>query len=143
MFAVNNKNIILVLNTDLKILKRFLVSINRCYDIRMNDSMLYALEISDNVIKQFESKTGNLVRTVLTNRDGVRFNNACHFCLDQNGNFLITNWSTDQVKIITEDGTLLLLIDTSNWGLNKPRGIEASNSNKIVLLFGCGVFCQI
>ena len=142
VFIVNDKNIILVLNTDLKVLKKFSGSIKECYDINVNSSILYVLEVGGNEIKLLESKTGNLIKTVLTNKGGVSFDNACHFCLDQNGNFLITNWFTNQIKIIAEDGTLLRLFNTSDWELVKPYGIEASNSNKIVLVFGCGVFCQ-
>ena len=127
MFVVDDKNIILILNTDLKVLKNY---------------YLYALEFSENELKLLESNTGNLIRTVTTNKDRVSFQNACNFCLDQNGNFLITNWRTNQIKIIAEDGTLLRLFNTSDWELVKPQGIEVSNSNKIVLAFGCGVFCQ-
>ena len=142
VFVVDDKNIILVLSTDLKVLKSFTASIERCYDIKIKNSILYALEFSENEIKLLESNTGNLIRTVTTNKDGVSFQKACHFCLDQNGNFLITDWSTNQFKIIAEDGTLLRLFNTSDWELVKPQGIEVSNSNKIVLAFGCGVFCQ-
>ena len=143
VFVVNNNNIILVLNTDLKVLESFSGSIKKCFDIKINSSILYLLEVDENVIKLLESKTGNLIKIVLTNKDGARFDSACHFCLDQNGNFLITNWFTNQIKILTGDGTLLSLIDTSNWELKNPRGIEVSKSNKIVIAFGCGVFCQI
>ena len=142
VFVVNNKSIIFVLNTDLKVLKKFSGSIKECYDIKIKNSILYVLEVNKNVIKLLDSKTGSLIETVLTNEDGARFNNACNFCLDQNGNFLITNWRTNQIKIIAEDGTLLRFFNTSDWELVEPQGIEVSNSNKIVLAFGCGVFCQ-
>ena len=142
VFVVNDKNNILILNTDLKVLKSFTASIERCFDIKIKNSILFALEVSENEIKLLESNTGNLIRTVTTNKDGFRFQNACHFCFDQNGNFLITNWSTNQFKIIAEDGTPLRLFNTSDWELVEPQGIEVSNSNKIVLAFGCGVFCQ-
>ena len=142
VFAVDDKNIILVLNTDLKVLKKFSGSIKECVDIKIKNSILYALEFSENEIKLLDSKTGNSIKTVTTNNDKVCFNNACYFCLDQNGNFLITNWRTNQIKIIAEDGTPLRLFNTSDWELDKPQGIEVSNSNKIVLAFGCGVFCQ-
>ena len=63
VFVVNNNNIILVLNTDLKVLESFSGSIKKCYDIKINSSILYVLEVDENVIKLLESKTGNLIRT--------------------------------------------------------------------------------
>ena len=124
-------------------MRSFEGSIKECYDINVKNSIIYVLEVVLNEIKLLDSNTGDLVRTVTTDRDGVKFGNECDFCLDENGNFLITNWKTNQIKIITGDGTLLRLIDTSKWKLNNPRGIGVSKTNNIVVVFGIGIFCQI
>ena len=143
VFVVSDRNAIIVLNTDLQFMESFTEYIERCYDIKVNNSIIYALEVNTNKIKLLDADTGCLVRIVNTDRDGTKFENACHFCLDLNGNFLITNWTTNQIKIISGDGTLLRLIGTSKWKLEKPRGIEVSKASKIALVFATGIFCQI
>ena len=133
----------MVFNTDLTFLRKFTVRIGECFDIKIKNSILYVLELNENIMKLLDSNTGDLMKTVSTDRDGVKFGNACYFCLDQSGNFLITNWKSDQIKIIAGDGTPLRLINTSEWELSQPQGIEVSKSNKIAVVFGIGIFCQI
>ena len=141
---VSDKTEIVVLNKNLLFSKRFRGCIKECYDIQIRNSMIYALEVDANIIKLIDSDTGYLMNTVISDRDGVRFDFACSFCMDQSGNFLITDWKSDQVKIVAGDGTLLRLIKTSEWKLKKPQGIAVSErQDKVVIVFAVGVFLII
>ena len=82
MFVVSDRNTIIVLNTDLQFIESFTEYIERCYDIKVNKYIIYALEVNTNKIKLLDSDTGFLMRIVNTDRDGTKFENAFHFCLD-------------------------------------------------------------
>ncbi|KAI6656924.1 hypothetical protein LOD99_16226 [Oopsacas minuta] len=142
IFVVNNQKNICVYSTDLKLERTFCHNLGSNADIKIRNSILYLLETADNTIKLLNSKTGDLIRSVSVNKDGNAFSSACYFCLDQDNNFMITNWKTNQIKIVSEDGDLIRLIDTTKWNCLEPMGI-AINNNKIIVVFSGGEWSQI
>ena len=142
VFVVHSEKLIEVFKTDLANTRSISGCIKCCADIKVKNSILYLLELKKNEIKLLNSKKGNLIRSVVTKKDGLIFGYACHFCLDQNNNFLITNWKTNHIKITSEEGDLIHLIDTTGWNCTEPMGISICN-NKIVVVFQTGEWSQV
>ena len=142
VFVVHSEKLIEVFKSDLTNTRSFSGCIKCCVDIKVKSSILYLLELKKNEIKLLNSKKGNLIRSVVTKKDGLVFGYACHFCLDQNNNFLITNWKTNHIKIVSEEGDLIHIIDTTGWSCSEPMGISICN-NKIVVVFQMGEWSQV
>ena len=142
VFVVHNDKYVEVFNSDLSYERSISGRIKSCADVKIRNSILYLLEVKKNEIKLFNSKKGNLIKSISTKKDGIAFDVACHFCLDQNNNYLITNRKTNQIKVISEDGDVICLIDTANWKCAEPMGIAISY-NRIVVVFQSGEWSQI
>ncbi|KAI6656923.1 NHL repeat containing protein [Oopsacas minuta] len=142
VFVLHNDKCIEVFNNELSYERSISSRIKSCTDMKIRNSILYLLEVKKNEIKLINSKKGNLIKSINTKKDGVSFGVACHFCLDQKNNFLITNWKTNQIKIVSEDGDVIRLIDTTEWNCLEPMGIAISH-NRIVVVFQSGEWSQI
>ena len=109
------------------------------YDIQVYHGIIHVLEVDANLIKLLNSQNGELVASVLTNHDSISFNNACHFSLAFDmKHYFITDWKLNKVKVISNTGAFIRIIDTSEFQCLQPRGITSLPNNDIIVSFEAG-----
>ena len=68
---------------------------------------MYVLSDSDTPCVHIFSYTGHKIRSLLTRGVGMQVTDPSHFCLDAHKSLIISDWGTDQIKIFSNEGTLL------------------------------------
>ena len=115
------------------------VRLSWCWSIQVLGNILYALEVFQNCIVRIDKYSGALLDRVIINKDGFSFSHAYYFCMDQNSNFFITDYS-NQIKILNSSGELLNIIRTDNFDSFLPRGIAVDKNNLIAVVFRSGAY---
>lgn len=105
-------------------------------DFSIKDGIIYIIQHSNNVIHLI-SLEGKILKQINTNQDITSLHSPYYFCIDPWNNFIITDWEKHALKIVSNDGKLLRIINTKKeWGLMYPRGVTTTRSGKILLVFG-------
>ena len=132
-----DKQRILVFTDNLEYLKTLAKGIiHVSYDIQVCHGIIHVLEVDTNLIKLLNSQNGELVASVLTNHDSIPFSNACHFSLAvDTKHYFITDWKLNKVKVISNTGVFIRIIDTSEFECLHPRGITSLPNNGIIVSF--------
>ena len=131
-----DKQRISVFSTNLEYLRclaKGVISVS--YDIQVKQGIIHVLEVDTNLIKLLNSQNGELVASVLINYDSIPFSNACHFTIGVDDCYFITDWKVNKVKIISNKGKFIHLLDTSDFQCLQPRGIASTTTNDIIIAF--------
>ena len=112
--------------------------IKKCYGIRVRQGVMYASEYNTNTIKLLHSQTGELMRSIATNKDGESLFNATYFSMDLAGNFFLTDAVADQLKILSPGGEMLARVQFKGWKSHEPKGVAVTSDKKLFISFGEG-----
>ena len=140
-----DKQRILVFTDNLEYLKTIAKGIiHVSYDIQVYHGIIHVLEVDTNLIKLLNSQNGELVASVLTNHHSIPFSSACHFSLSvDTKHYFITDWKMNKIKVISNTGVFIRIIDTSEFQCLHPRGITSSPNNDIIVSFEEGKYALV
>ena len=114
--------------------------IKKCYAIKVREGVITALEYSTNTIKLLQAQSGELIRSISINKDGVSVFNGTFLSIDPFGNFIITDMVADLMKILNPDGLMLSLINFKQWKSHEPKAVCFTSDNKMFTGFSEGEF---
>ena len=80
---------------------------HRPRDVKLTTDEMYVLSGSDTPCVHIFSYTGHKIRSLLTRGDGMQVTSPSHFCLDAHKSLIISDLSAGQIKIFSNEGTLL------------------------------------
>ncbi|KAI6653577.1 E3 ubiquitin-protein ligase TRIM71 [Oopsacas minuta] len=112
--------------------------IKKCYGIKVRDGVINALEYNANTIKQLQANTGDLIRSIPINNDGISNFNYTFLATDPYGNFIVTDMVADMLKILNPDGEVISSIYFERWKSHEPKAIAFTSDNKIFIGFSEG-----
>ena len=103
------------------------------FDVKIVDDVLYVLFANCSFPLQSFSMTGALVKAII--RDDLIYE-SYFFCIDKKSNFLLTDRTSHQIRVFSQEG--LLLGNVSQKGmlrgqLRKPMGIALDKNNRIIV----------
>ena len=105
-------------------------------DVKVTPISVVVLDLSPNCI-HFFSRSGDLIRSCVTQgKDGMVYR-PHFFCLDPAGNILITDCRRDNIKILSPSGQLIHTIGKEGHGrgdLYQPHGICLSQTGNIFVV---------
>ena len=140
---------IVVMDTNLKH-KRYIKhqTMTHPRDVKVNNNKVYILSLQDSPCLHVFSLTGEKIRSLITR--GVWGNTqvmqCSSFCLDKKQNILISDYKAGNIKVFSQEGTLLhTLGDTQDRDKTiQPIGITLTDTNKIIctsdINFGMHIF---
>ena len=112
--------------------------IKKCYSIRVREEVLTALEYNTNTIKQLETKSGALIRTIALNKDSIALFNCTFLSVDLYGNFLVTDMVADLLKIVNQEGDLISVVNFTHWKCHEPRAVALTSDGRMFIGFSEG-----
>ena len=135
--ADGNNNRVSVFSRDLKFLNCLTTQqLKYPRDVKVTQDSVVVLDCSPNCI-HFFSRSGDLLRSCVTQgKDGMVYGPQ-FFCLDPAGNSLITDYSHDSIKILSPSGQLIHTIGKEGHGrgeLYRPWGICVTQSGTIFVV---------
>ena len=83
------------------------------------------------------SHAGEKIRSLITLGTGMQIGFAYFFCLDRKHNLLITDWSNDQIRIFSKEGTHLHTIGEPGHEVgmfHSPQGIILTKNLKLIIV---------
>ena len=105
-------------------------------DVKFKNKELYVLTLKESECIQVFSLTGEKIRSLVTRQgDGMQTIESLFFCLDKRNNIIISDLSTDDIKVFSPEGELLHTIGQEGHEAGKfsyPTGIAILKSNKLV-----------
>ena len=110
-------------------------SMHRPYDVTLTTEEMYILSYEDSSCIQVFNHSGHMIRSLITCGEGMQVVRPYFFCLDTKKNLIISeNWA-DQIKIFSNEGTLLHTI--GKYGnlvgmFNGPHGLALSSNLNLV-----------
>ena len=126
-----------VFSRDLKFLNCLITQqLRNPQDVKVTQDSVVVLYRSSNCI-HFFSRSGDLIRSCVTQgKDGMVYNPQ-FFCLDTAGNILITDYYRHSIKILSPSGQLIHTIGKEGHGrgeLYRPFGICVTQSGTIFVV---------
>ena len=110
------------------------------YDVKLTPDEVYVLCGVSPCILVF-SHAGEIIRQLITRGWGIgiemQIGDANFFCLDRKQNLLICDWSNDEVRIFSKEGTHLHTIGEEGHGvgmLYNPNGIVLTKNLKLIIV---------
>ena len=107
--------------------------LNNPRDVKLTLNSIVVLGLSPNCI-HFFSRSGAFLRSCVTQGGDGMVNNPVFFCLDPAGNILITDYSRNNITILSPSGQLMHMIGKRGNGrgeLNDPYGVCVSQTGTI------------
>ena len=107
-------------------------------DVKLTPDEVYVLCPVSPCIIVF-SHAGEKLRQLITQGYGMQIRSAHFFCLDRKQNLLISDWSNDEVRIFTKDGTHLHTIGEHGYEVGMlfiPQGIVLTKNLKLIIMSG-------
>ncbi|KAI6646305.1 NHL repeat containing protein [Oopsacas minuta] len=112
-------------------------------DIKVTPTSIVVLALSPNCV-HFYSRSGHLINSCITSgEDGVVYG-PLFFCLDVVGNILITDYTRNNIKILSPSGEIIHTIGRRGHGRGEfryPSGISISVLGTIYVIFWNTNFC--
>ena len=110
-------------------------SMHRPYDVKLTAEEIYVLSPSDFPCVHVFTHTGHKIRSLITRGDGMQVTRPYYFCLDTKKNLVFSDFSAHQIKVFSNEGTLLLTF--GGYGheegmLYYPHGIALAPNLDIV-----------
>ena len=105
-------------------------------DVKVTQDSVVVLDVSPNCI-HFFSRSGDLLRSCVTQGEECMVYGPQFFCLDTAGNTLITDYSSSSIKILSPSGQLIHTIGKEGHGrgeLYHPYGICVTQSGTIFVV---------
>ena len=107
-------------------------------DVKLTPDEVYVLCGISSCILVF-SHAGEKLRQFITRGTGMgmQIGSAYFFCLDRKQNLLITDWSNNEVRIFSKEGTHLHTIGEDGHEVGKfefPRGIVLTKNLKLIIV---------
>ena len=105
-------------------------------DVKLTPDEVYVLCHGSPCILVF-SHAGEKIRSLITYGTGMQIRAAYFFCLDRNQNLLISDWSNDEVRIFSKEGTHLHTIGEPGHEvgmLDGPKGIVLTKDLKLIIV---------
>ena len=109
-------------------------TMNSPCDVKLTPDEVYVLCYDSPRILVF-SHAGEKIRSLITRGAKMQIGIADFFCLDRKQNLLISDWSNDQVKIFSKEGTHLHTIGESGHEVgmfHSPQGIILTENLKLI-----------
>ena len=108
-------------------------------DVKLTPDEVYVLCADSPCILVF-SHAGEKIRQLITRGGegmGMQIGLASFFCLDRKQNLLISDWSNEEVRIFSKEGTHLHTIGEQGQGVgmfNYPQGIVLTKNLKLIVV---------
>ena len=107
------------------------------WDVKLTTEEMYVLSNGDSPCVHVFDHTGHKIRSLITlGYEGMQVAQPFFFCLDNKKNLIISDWGSDQVKIFSNEGSLLHTIGKHGHQVGmfvSPQGLAlASNLNLLV-----------
>ena len=142
--ADDRNNRVSVLSKDLKFLNCLgTEQLRNPRDVKVTQDSVVVLDGSPNCI-HFFSRSGELLRSCVTQREDGMVYYPYFFCLDPAGNILITDYWRHSIKILSPSGQLIHEIGKRGHGrgeLYYPSGIRMTQSGTIFVISYSSNFC--
>ena len=133
--ADHSNNRVSVFSKDLKFLNCLYMLINP-KDVKVTLSCIVVLDSSPNCI-HFFSRSGDLIRSCVTQGEDGMVYSPWFFCLDPAGNILIADYNHHSIKILSPSGHLIHKIGKRGHGRGElicPEGICLSETGTIFVV---------
>ena len=135
--ADNNNHRVSVFSRDLKFLNCLTTQqLRNPQDVKVTQDSVVVLDRSPNCI-HFFSRSGDLLRSCVTQGEDGMVYGPHFFCLDTAGNILITDFYRDSIKVLSPSGQLIHTIGKEGHGrgeLYDPCGICVTQSGTIFVV---------
>ena len=126
-------------------------SMHRPCDVKLTTDEMYVLSSSDTPCVHIFSYTGYKIRSLLTRGVGMQVTNPSHFCLDAHKSLIISDLSTGQIKIFSNEGTLLHTLGEPGHEVGMfdlPTGLALTSNLKLVTVswnnnYGLQIFSSL
>ncbi|KAI6647946.1 hypothetical protein LOD99_8406 [Oopsacas minuta] len=116
-------------------------------DIKFSNNEMFVLSSVDNPCIHVFTLSGEKSRSLVTRGPGMEVIRPFFFCLDENNNFVISDWSAHSIKVFSPEGDLLHTIGQigqKTGMLYHPSGITIHNTKLICISsnknFGLQIF---
>ena len=96
---------------------------------------MYVLSYSDSPCVHIFSYTGHKIRSLLTSGYRMQVTSPSHFCLDAHKSLIISDWGAHQIKIFSNEGTLLHTLGERGHEVVMfvlPTGLALTSNLKLV-----------
>ena len=110
-------------------------SMHRPCDVKLTTDEMYVLSESDTPCVHIFSYTGHKIRSLITRGVGMQVTHPSHFCLDAHKSLIISDLLADQIKIISNEGTLLHTLGEPGDEVGMfvyPTGLALTSNLKLV-----------
>ena len=135
--ADGSNNRVSVFSKDLNFLKHLGTQhLKTLLDVKVTPNSVVVLDSSPNCI-HFFSRSGDLLRSCVTQGDDGMVYNPWFFCLDTAGNILISDFHRHSIKILSPSGQLIHEIGKAGHGRGElycPHGICLSQTGNIFVV---------
>ena len=105
-------------------------------DFRILDNKVFVLSMRDNPCLHVFSQSGEKLRSLITRgtETNKQIKSGYSFCFDRQRNILISDYSTNSIKVFSREGALLHRMgDTQEEEERiRPNGIIVTDDNKII-----------
>ena len=108
---------------------------HRPRDVKLTTDEMYVLSDSDTPCVHIFSYTGHKIRSLLTRGDGMQVFSPSHFCLDAHKSLIISDLAAHQIKIFSNEGTLLHTLGERGDEVGMfdfPKGLALTSNLKLV-----------
>ena len=135
--ADSSNNRVSVFSKELNLLKHLgTQQLKNPLDVKVTPNSVVVLDYSPNCI-YFFSRSGDLLRSCVTQRKDGMVSAPMFFCLDTAGNILITDYNRHSIKILSPSGQLIHEIGKRGHGRGEliwPSGICLSETGNIFVV---------
>ena len=129
-------NRIQILDSELRYQRHFSHKSMTCpCDIKLASEEVYVLCSEDSFGVHVFSQTGNKLRSLIACDDNLILPSL--FCMDTDGNFIITDKHDHKIKVFSSEGKFLHAIGKQGHGVGMfehPRGIALTNNLKLAIV---------
>ena len=137
VYVANGNNRVSVFSKDLNFLKHLgTQQLDYPSDVKVTPMSVVVLDRSPNCI-HFFSRSGDLIRSCVTQGEDDVVDSPRFFCLDPAGSILISDYLRHSIKILSPSGQLIHTIGKEGHGrgdLFRPFGISLSQTGNIFVL---------
>ena len=117
------------------------------FDVKLTTEEMYVLCSEDSPCVHVFNHTGNKMRSLITRGRGVQVARSFFFYLDSKKNVIISDWSSHQIKIFSNEGALLQTLGERGRELGMlsyPHGLAlTSNLNLVTVSYNYNYVLQI
>ena len=109
--ADTNNNRIQILDSSLQPIRKVThPSMHKPRDVKLTTDEMFVLSSGDSHCVHVFAHTGHKIRSLITRGNEMQVVRPFFFCLDTENNLIISDYTTDQIKIFSNEGALLLTI---------------------------------